>query len=102
MASGGAEAASVKEASKTIRPCKLPLMCNVDLDAVAASDKPADPVFVARYQKLIGEYAKEVVRYAWGRREAQLTWCVSKVKLPLVPGEFESWADSSWADVKPS
>jgi hypothetical protein len=28
-------------------------MCNVDLDAVAASDKPADPAFVARYQKLI-------------------------------------------------
>ena len=22
--------------------------------------------------------------------------------MPLVPGEFESWADSSWADVKPS
>ncbi len=51
----GREAASVKEASKAIRPCKLHLMCNVDLDAVAASDKPADPAFVARYQKLIGE-----------------------------------------------
>ena len=130
----GREATSVEEASKAIRPCKLPLMCNVDLDAVAASDKPADPAFVARYQKLIGEllylsvntmpeigyvmscltrymtkptqklgeYAKQVVRYAWGRREAKLTWCASKVKLPLEPGEFESWADSSWADVKPS
>ena len=43
------------EASKAIRPCKLPLMCNVDLDAVVASEKPADPAFVARYQKLIGE-----------------------------------------------
>jgi hypothetical protein len=84
-------------------------MCNVELDAVAASDKPADPAFVARYQKLIGEllylsvntmpeigyvmscltrymtkptqkfgeYAKQVVRYAWGRREAKLTWCAS-------------------------
>ena len=71
-------------------------MCNVDLDAVAASDKPADPAFVARYQKLIGEYAKEVVRYAWGRREAKLTWCASKVKLPLVPGEFdrEAWHET--------
>ncbi len=49
------EAASVEEDSKVIRPCKLPLMCNVELDAVAASDKPADPAFVARYQKLIGE-----------------------------------------------
>jgi hypothetical protein len=130
----GREATSVEEASKAIRPCKLPLMCNVDLDAVAASDKPADPAFVARYQKLIGEllylsvntmpeigyvmscltrymtrptpklgeYGKQVVRYAWGRREAKLTWCASKVKLPLEPGEFESWADSSWADVKPS
>jgi len=51
----GREATSVEEASKAIRPCKLPLMCNVDLDAAAASDKPADPAFVARYQKLIGE-----------------------------------------------
>jgi hypothetical protein len=80
-------------------------MCNVELDAVATSDKPADPVFVAKYQKMIGvllclsvntmseigyvmscltrymtkptqklgEYAKEVVRYAWGRRESKLT-----------------------------
>jgi len=24
------------------------------------------------------------------------------INLPLTPGEFESWADSSWADVKPS
>jgi len=44
-------------------------------------------------QKL-GEYAKQVVRYAWGRREAnvtaKLTWCTSKVKVPLTPGEFES------------
>ncbi len=35
--------------------CKLPLMCNVGLDAVAASDKPADPALVASYQKLVGE-----------------------------------------------
>ena len=45
----------MEEVSKDIRPCKLPLMCNVDLDAVAASKKTADPAFVARYQKLIGE-----------------------------------------------
>ena len=130
----GRAAASVEEASKAIRPCKLPLMCNVDLDAVAASDTPADPAFVARYQKLIGEllylsvntipeigyvmicltrymtkptqklgeYAKQVVRYVWGRREPKLTCCASKVKMLLTPGEFESWVDSSWADVKPS
>ena len=109
-------------------------MCNVELDAIAASEKPADPAFVARCPLLIvellylsvnsmteigyimscltrymtrptqklGEYAKQVVCYAWGRREAKLTWCASKVKLSLTPGEFESWADSSWADVKPS
>ena len=29
-------------------------MCNVELDAVA-SEKPADPAFVDRYQRLIGE-----------------------------------------------
>jgi hypothetical protein len=130
----GSEAASVEEASKDIRPCKLPLMCNVDLDAVAASEKPADPGFVPRYQKLIGEliylsvntmseigyvmscltrymtkptqklgeYVKQVVCYTWGRREAKLTWCASKVKLPLMSDEFESWSDSSWADVKQS
>ena len=34
----GREAASVEETSKAIRPCKLPLMCNVDLDAVVASE----------------------------------------------------------------
>ncbi len=51
----GSESASVEEASKDIRPCKLPLMCNVDLVAVASSEKPADPGFVPRYQKLIGE-----------------------------------------------
>ena len=44
----------------------------------------------------------QVVRYVWGRREAKLTCCASKVKLLLTPGEFESWVDSSWADVKPS
>ncbi len=49
------ESVSVEEVSKVIRPCKLPLMCNVDLDAVTSSEKPADPAFVARYQKLIGE-----------------------------------------------
>jgi hypothetical protein len=62
--------------------------------------------FLTRYmtkptQKL-GEYDKQVVRYPWGRREAKLTWCTSKVKLPLMTGEFESWADSSWDDVNPS
>ena len=109
-------------------------MCNVDLDAVASSEKPADPDFVPRYQKLIGEliylsvntmseigyvmscltrymtkptqklgeYVKQVVCYTWGRREAKLTWCARKVKLPLMSDEFESWSDSSWADVKQS
>jgi len=51
----GREAASVEEASKVIRPYKLSLMCNVELDVVSTSDKPADAVFVDRYQKLIGE-----------------------------------------------
>ncbi len=50
----GREAASVEEASKAIRLCKLPWLCIVELDAVPASEKPADPAFVARYQKLIG------------------------------------------------
>ena len=52
-------------------------------------------------QKL-GEYAKQVVCYTWGRRESKLTWCASKVKLPVMSDEFESWSDSSWADVKQS
>ena len=59
----GSEAASVEEASKDTRPCKLPLMCNVDLDAVAASEKPADPGFVPRYQKLIGVESLPVILY---------------------------------------
>ena len=77
-------------------------MCNVDLDSIAVLEKPGDAVFVAKYQKLIGEllylsvntmpeigfvmsgltrymmkptqklgeHAKQVVRYAWGRRDA--------------------------------
>ena len=125
---------SLDEGSKGINPCKLPLMCNADLDEIAASEKPGDPAFVAKYQKLIGEllylsvntmpeigyvmscltrymtkptpkmgaFAKQVVRYAWGRREAKLTWSASKSKSPFNPGEFGTWADSSWADVKPS
>ncbi len=51
----GREAASVEETSNATGPCELPLMCTVDLDAVAASDIQADPAFVARYQQLIGE-----------------------------------------------
>jgi hypothetical protein len=51
----GREAASLEEASNAIRPCKLPLRCNVDLDAVAASGIPANPAFVARHEQLIGE-----------------------------------------------
>jgi hypothetical protein len=121
---------------KKFQSCKLPLMCNVDLDSIATSEQPPDAAFVAKYQKLIGEllylsvntmtaseigfvmsgltrymmkptqklgeHAKQVVRYAWGRRDAKLTWCASKVKTPLRPGDIGSYADSSWADVKPS
>ncbi len=119
---------------KKIQPCKLPLMCNVDLDSITASEKPEDADFLAKYQKLIGEClylsvntmsdigfvmsyltrymtkttqklgedAKQVVRYAWGRRDAKFTWCVSKAKAPLRPGDIGSFTDSSWADVKSS
>jgi hypothetical protein len=52
-------------------------------------------------QKL-GEYAKQVVRYAWGRRDAKLTWCASKAKAPLHSGDIGSFDDSSWTDVNPS
>ncbi len=40
---------------KKIHPCRLPLMCNVDLDSITSSEKTGDEVFVAKYQKLIGE-----------------------------------------------
>ena len=30
-------------------------MCNVDLDSITASEHPEDAVFVAKYQKLIGD-----------------------------------------------
>ncbi len=46
---------SLDEDSKGINPCKLALMCNADLDEIAASEKPGDPAFVVKYQKLIGE-----------------------------------------------
>jgi hypothetical protein len=109
----GRDVSSSEDFVKEIQPCKLTLMCNVDLDSIASSEKPGDEAFVAKYQKLIGErlylsvntigeYAKQVVRYAWGRRDAKLTWCASKAKVPLRPGDIGSFADSSWADVKPS
>jgi hypothetical protein len=50
----------------------------------------------------LGAFAKQVVRYAWGRREAKLTWCTSKSKSPFNPEEFGTWADSFLADVNPS
>ena len=102
----GRESASVEEVSKVIRPCKLPLMCNVDLDAVVASEKPVDPVFVTRYQKLIGEllYLSVNTMPEMGHIMSCLTRYMirEQSKLPLTIGEFESWADSSWTDVKPS
>lgn len=129
----GRDVSSSEDFVKKIQPCKLPLMCNVDLDSIAASEQPADAAFVAKYQKLIGEllylsvntmpeigfvmscltrymskptqklgeYAKQVVRYAWGRRDAKLTLFASKSKAPLRPGDIGSFADSSWADEKP-
>jgi hypothetical protein len=33
---------SLDEGSKGINPCKLPLMCNTDLDEIAASEKPRE------------------------------------------------------------
>jgi hypothetical protein len=119
---------------KKIQLCKLPLMCNVDLDSITTLEKSGDVDFVGKYQKLIGEllylsvntmpeidfvmicltrymtkptqklgeYAKQVVRYAWGRRDAKLTWCDNKAKDHLRPGNIGSFADSSWTDVKPS
>ncbi len=46
----GHEAVWVGEVSKVIKPCKLPLMRNVALDSIAASEKPAVPAFVSRYK----------------------------------------------------
>ena len=48
--SEGTEIFSIDEASKAINPCKLPLMCNADLDEIAGSETPGDPAFVAKYQ----------------------------------------------------
>jgi hypothetical protein len=37
-----------------------------------------------------GAFAKQVVRYSWGRRESTLTWCANKTRSPLSPDEFET------------
>ena len=58
--------------------------------------------YMTKPTQKLGEYAKQVVRYAWGRRDAKLTWCASKAKAPLRPGDIGSFADSSLVDVKPS
>jgi hypothetical protein len=36
--------------------------------------------YMTKPTQKLGEYAKQVVRYAWGRRDAKLTWCASKTK----------------------
>ena len=64
----GCESASVEEASKVIRLYKLPLMCNVDLDAVVVSEKPADPVFVTRDQKLQVFFHARTTCRSWYRK----------------------------------
>ena len=46
----GTEISSIDEASKAINPCKLPLMCNTDLDEIAVSETPGDPAFEAKYE----------------------------------------------------
>jgi hypothetical protein len=46
----GTEISSIDEASEVMNPCKLPLMCNADLDEIAVSETPGDPAFVAKYQ----------------------------------------------------
>ena len=43
----GRDVSSSEVVVKKISLCKLPLMCNVDLDLIAASEKPADAAFVA-------------------------------------------------------
>jgi hypothetical protein len=48
------------------------------------------------------EYARQVLRYLKGVKHRKLTWCAGKVRYPLKRGELSSYADSSWADDKPS
>ena len=61
---------------------------------------------MARYQKLIGEllYLSVNTMPEMGHIMSCLTRYMirEQSKLPLTIGEFESWADSSWTDVKPS
>jgi hypothetical protein len=98
----GRDVSSSDDDVKKIQPCKLPLLCNVDLDSITSSEKSGDVSFVVKTRYMtkttqkVGEYAKQVVRYAWGRRDAKLTWCTSKTKTPLRPGDIGSFADSSW------
>jgi len=51
----GRDVSSSEDVVKKIQPCKLPLMCNVDLDSIAASEQPAGVAYMAKYQKFIGE-----------------------------------------------
>jgi len=45
-------------------------------------------------------YAKMVLRYFFGVKGRQLTWCGNRVSLPHVLGEILTFVDSSWADHK--
>jgi hypothetical protein len=58
--------------------------------------------YMTKPTQKLGEYVQEVVRYVRGRRDAKLTWCASKDKDPLRPGDIGSFVDSSWVDGNPS
>ncbi len=47
-------------------------MYNADLDEITSSEKPGDPAFVAKYQKLIGELLYLCEHYARNRLRHEL------------------------------
>ena len=107
------------------------MVCDADLEVIPIPEKP-DLVYISKYQKLIGELmflcvntcpeisytlsvfyltkatpqygidTKHLLCYVWVRSHVKITWCADKVNPPFQPGQFHSFADSSWVDILPS
>ena len=70
----GIEFSSFEDAAKTIKPCKLSLMTNADLDSIPLPEKP-DPALVAKYQILELSMMLQRVKSIFKRDGTSIYFC---------------------------
>jgi hypothetical protein len=112
-------------------PCQLPMRPDVDLANIPLPSSPDNVrayamlidelmyvavntvptiayavICLARYMTKATpqhcEYVRQVLHYLKGVKHRKLTWCGGKVRYPFKRGGLSSYAESSWADDKPS